>query len=228
MSKATFSFRIICYSLYLIILAATGGSLMAQDANTLQLPEPDLAGEVTLEQCLGERRSHREFSGNPLTLEQLSQVLWAAQGITADWGARTAPSAGGLFPLVLYVAVEGIEGIDNGVWMYDPETHSLTMSVEGDLLGDIAEAAVSQMWMADASAILVITAIPAITEARYADRSMRYIDNEVGGVCQNVYLQCEALSLGTCAVGAMYDDQVATIVSTEASVRLLMPIGTID
>ncbi len=220
-------------ALFLITLALlsallTGGPSICQSGDiTVQLPDPDIEGSLTLEECLTARRSCREFGDRAMTLQEVSQILWAAQGITADWGARTAPSAGGLFPIRLFLAVENVDGLDNGAWEYLPDSHSLRQSVEGDLLQDLATAAVSQDWMATGSAMLVISAIPEITEARYRDRSMRYIDAEVGAICQNVYLMCETLGLGTTAVGAMNDEDAADIVGTSNTVRLLMPLGPI-
>ena len=189
------------------------------------LPEPQLEGDMSLEECLAVRRSLRSYDDRPLTMDEISQVLWAAQGITVDWGARTAPSAGGLFPLKLFLFTGDVEGLDAGVYYYDPNTHALGLVAEGDFLTELSSAALDQASVATAPAVLVITAIPSITEAKYGDRSMRYIDTETGAVCQNVYLQCEALGLGAVAVGAFHDDRVAELTQNEVEPRLIMPFG---
>ncbi len=216
---------------FLTIACLSGGSAMSQSesgATVIQLPEPSLSGDVSLEECLASRRSVRKFEDRSLTLEEISQILWSAQGITADWGARTAPSAGALFPIRLYLAVRDVETLTQGSWEYDPENHSLKLVKEGDLHFDLTAAALGQSFVGEAQAVLIIAAIPEITMARYGNRSMRYIDQEVGCICQNVYLQCGSLGLGTVAVGAMDDNHIAEIVSTKAEPRLIMPIGPVQ
>ncbi len=208
----------------------TGGPAMCQtgsDEIVVKLPEPSLDSTKSLEECIAARRSQRSYSDTPLTLEQVSQVLWAAQGITSDRGFRTTPSAGALYPVRLYFVAENVDGLEDGSWLYDPEDHSISLVREGSLLADLQTAAVDQDCVGNAAAALVIAAIPEVTEARYGDRSLRYIDQEVGCICQDVYLQCASLGLGTVAIGAFYDDQVAEVVSTEALPRLIMPLGAL-
>jgi SagB-type dehydrogenase family enzyme len=218
--------------IFLLALAcATGGTAMSQSETgdtVIKLPEPSLEGTLSVEECLSSRRSVRSYGARALTLDEASQLLWAAQGITADWGGRTTPSAGALYPLFIYVVVRNVEGLRQGSWEYDPKEHSLRLVKEGDLLGRLADAALGQACVRDARAALVITAVPEITEARYGDRSMRYIDQEVGCVCQSVYLECESLGLGTVAIGAFYDDDVSAVIGTDALSRLIMPLGPLE
>jgi SagB-type dehydrogenase family enzyme len=209
-----------------------GGPIMsyadpAQPLETIQLPDPSLDSPNSIEAMLAGRRSVRQYSDRALTLDEISQILWAGQGITNDRGFRTTPSAGALYPLSLYLVVENVDGLTDGVWEYNPEEHSVGLVVEGTLLADLSAAALDQSAVTDAAAVLVIAAWPEITRARYGDRTMRYVDQEVGCVCQSVYLQCESLGLGTVAMGAFYDDDVADILTTDASPRLLMPIGAV-
>lgn len=211
-------------SAFIISLGGTTMSLADPD-ESIQLPDPSLESQNSVEEMLASRRSVRDYADRALTLDEISQVLWAAQGITNERGFRTAPSAGALYPIVLNLVVENVGGLTDGVWEYSPGGHSISLVMEGTLLGDLSEAALGQSPVSDASAVLVITAIPEITRARYGDRTMRYVDQEVGCVCQSVYLQCESLGLGTVAIGAFYDDDVAGIVNTDAEPRLLMPIG---
>jgi len=219
--------RTILITLISAFILSLGGTTMslADPDESIQLPDPSLESQNSIEEMLASRRSVRDYADRALTLDEISQVLWAAQGITNERGFRTAPSAGALYPLVLNLVVENVEGLTDGVWEYSPEGHTISLVIEGTLLGDLSEAALGQSPVSDASAVLVITAIPEITRARYGDRTMRYVDQEVGCVCQSVYLQCESLGLGTVAIGAFYDDDVAGIINTNAEPRLLMPIG---
>ncbi|MCK4719832.1 SagB/ThcOx family dehydrogenase [bacterium] len=225
------------FILFFLTAIFTGGYVMADDetletpayeSSVVNLPDPVYESDISLEETLRARRSMREYSDRPLDLLQVSQLLWAAQGITADWGARTAPSAGGLFPVRIYFVAGDVEGLTQGSWEYDPISNTLTIVKEGDMRRDLMAAALGQGPVGNAPATIVISAIPEITEAKYGDRSMRYIDQEVGAVLQNIYLQCETLGLGTVAIGAFYDDQVAEVVGTSATVRLIMPVGVVE
>ena len=226
--------------LFFIMITVTvfyGGQAMADDENSdtggdeaivVELPEPSFESDISLEETLVSRRSVRSYDDRALNLEIISQLLWAAQGITSDWGARTAPSAGGLFPMVIYLVAGEVDDLDPGVWEYDPLTHSISLVKEGDVRVELMGAALGQEPVGDAPVTLILSAIPSITEVKYGDRSMRYIDTEVGAVCENIYLQCETLGLGTVAIGAFYDDLVAEVVGTSASVRLIMPVGWVE
>ncbi|HDS30084.1 MAG TPA: SagB/ThcOx family dehydrogenase [Firmicutes bacterium] len=194
-------------------------------AGMINLPEPSLKGEISIEETLASRRSIRSYSDRALTMDEISQILWSAQGITADWGARTAPSAGGLFPMRIYLVAGKAENLNPGVYLYDPHNNALKPVRDGDYRGQLMSASLNQGCVGSAPISIIITAIPSITEARYGNRSMRYIDNEAGSISQNVYLQCEALGLGTVVIGAFNDDQVAEICSPDVSPRLIMPIG---
>ncbi len=217
---------ILAFAVCAVLLLACGNSSNAQaDEMIIDLPEPRLEGDISLEALLAARRSMRSYDDRALTLDEISQVLWAGQGITSDRGGRTAPSAGALYPIKLYLVVGSVEGVPSGVYLYDPADHSIEKVRDGDFRQELTSACLEQGSIADAPASLVITAIPSITEARYADRSMRYIDAEVGCICQSVYLQCETLGLGTVAVGAFHDDNVAEVLTTDAEPRLVMPFG---
>ena len=191
----------------------------------IPLPQPELSGTLSLEECLAGRRSIRQFNSRALTMDEISQLLWAGQGITSDWGGRTAPSAGALYPIRLYLVVGAVDGLEPGVYLYEPSGHSLREVICGDIRRDLKSAALDQEPVGNAPVSIVITAIPSITEAKYGDRSMRYIDNEAGCVAENIYLECESLGLGTVTIGAFYDDDVAALLGSEVSPRLIMPVG---
>ncbi|MEM0268085.1 MAG: SagB/ThcOx family dehydrogenase [Candidatus Korarchaeum sp.] len=196
--------------------------------NRVDLPEPKLRGEMSVEEAISKRRSIREYKEVPLTLSELGQLLWAAQGITLpSRGFRTAPSAGATYPLELYVSVKegGVEGLPAGIYHYDPFTHSLTLHKEGDFSLEIYRAALNQEWVREAPVCIVITADFSRTTSRYGARGERYVYMEAGHVGQNIYLQATALGLGTVAVGAFYDDQLKSVVGCDEYPVYLFPVG---
>jgi len=178
---------------------------------TVQLPEPRLKSEVSLEEALLKRRSIREYANLPLTLEDVSQLLWAAQGITTEWGGRTAPSAGALYPLEVYLAVGNVENLAAGVYKYKPERHELVKVRDDDVRGELAEAALGQNFVMEAAIDIVIAAVYERTTKKYGDRGVRYTHMEAGHAAQNIYLQATALDLGMVTIGAFYDDRVKDI-----------------
>lgn len=193
----------------------------------VKLPEPRYDSETSVEEALSQRRSVRAYSGESLTLEEVSQLLWAAQGITAPWGGRTAPSAGALYPLELYVAVGNVEGLDQGVYRYIPEDHELKKVKDGDVRVELADAALGQKSVRDAAMDLVFTAAYERTTVKYDERGERYVQMEAGHAAQNVYLQAVALDLGTVVIGAFVDGEVKRIMNIEEQEEPLyiMPIG---
>lgn len=169
----------------------------------------------------------REFDPQPLALAEISQLLWAAQGVTGPNGERTAPSAGALYPLeVLVVAGEDV-CLPAGVYQYRTEQHELVLKAQGDNRAELARAALGQDWMAPAPLTLVIAAIFERTATKYGARAERYVQMEVGHVAENVHLQAIALGLATVVVGAFEDakvKQVLGLAPNEAPL-CLMPIG---
>jgi len=195
----------------------------------IQLPEPRYESETSVEEALAQRRSIRAYSGDNLTLEAVSQLLWAAQGITAPWGGRTAPSAGALYPLELYAVVGDVEGLDRGVYRYIPQGHELVKVRDGDLRAELAAAALGQSSVRDAAIDLVFTAVYERTTAKYQERGIRYVHMEAGHAAQNVYLQAVSLNLGTVTIGAFSDTEVKQIMHIEEQEDPLyiMPVGKI-
>ncbi len=193
----------------------------------VKLPEPCSTSNTSVETALSKRRSIRDYSGENLTLEEVSQLLWAAQGITAPWGGRTAPSAGALYPLELYVVVGDVEGIDKGVYKYKPEEHELKKVKEGDIRAELADAAGGPECVRDAAIDIVFTAVYERTTGKYGGRGIRYVHIEVGHAAQNVYLQAVSLDLGTVVIGAFIDDQVKELVNAgeQENPMYIMPVG---
>lgn len=200
---------------------------MAETNRAVKLPAPDYVVNCDVNRALQERRSTREYSRAPLTLKELAELLWAAQGITSLGGYRTAPSAGALYPLEVWVVAGYVEGLEKGLYRYDPRENVLRRARGGDLRKAIAEASLGQMWMSDAPAMIVFTAVPSRTTARYGERGMRYVYMEVGHAAQNVSLAAVALDLGTVVVAAFEDAAVARVMNLPAGEIPLyvMPVG---
>ena len=186
----------------------------------MKLTAPNRKGTVSLEETLEKRRSKRRFLPRRLSREQISQLLWAAQGVLQR-GLRTAPSAGALYPLEIYVATK------DGVFHYAPQKHELEELRQGNILPELAKAALDQEFVAEAPLNIVIAAEDQRAERRYQDRAARYVCIEVGHVAQNVHLQAVALGLGSAPVGAFQDDLVHQVLGLPADQRPLyiIPVG---
>lgn len=207
--------------LTLILLSARAG------AAEIKLPQPRLKGQMSVEEAISRRRSVRDFKPEPLSIEQLSQILWAAQGITGRGQFRSAPSAGALYPLEIYAVVGSVEGLEPGVYHYNPENHSIIKEIEGDLRQQLCDAALRQDSVITAPVNIVFTAIYERTSRKYGERAARYVHIEVGHAAQNVYLQAEALGLGTVMMGAFHDDRVKEILHLQKEEPLvIMPVGS--
>ena len=190
----------------------------------IDLPAPVTEGGIPLTEALAQRRSQREFTGEALSPDALSQILWAAQGHTQPGArGRTAPSAGGTYPLEVYVISA------EGVFHYLPEGHRLEVLGRDDRRAALSEAALGQAWVARAPVVVVIATVSARTEAVYGDRAGRYVLLEAGHAAQNVLLEAVALDMGAVPVGAFRDDEVAGIVGlTAGEVPVyLIPIGRV-
>lgn len=197
------------------------------DNRIIALPEPELAGALSLEETLSLRRSVRSYSEEPLTLPELSQLLWAAQGITSDEGYRTAPSAGALYPLEIYALVGHVEGLASGLFKYLPSDHALQLIKSGDIRGDLFDEALQQSQINEAAVNIVITALFERTTKKYGERGVRYVSMEVGHVGQNICLQAQSLNLGACPIGAFEDEGVKKVLglSTEEEPLYILSIG---
>jgi SagB-type dehydrogenase family enzyme len=192
----------------------------------MKLPEANHDGKVSLEKAILERRSVREFRDAPLTLAEVSQLLWAAQGTTSPSGFRTVPSAGALYPLEIFVLVGKVDGLSPGVYRYGPKNHDLTRTGEGDRRADLCVAALNQASIRRAPAVLVISAVFARTTSKYGDRGIRYVQMESGNASQNVSLEAVSLGLGTVVIGAFKDNAVKSVLGMgEEEPLLIMPIG---
>ncbi|MDD4178728.1 MAG: SagB/ThcOx family dehydrogenase [Candidatus Margulisbacteria bacterium] len=173
---------------------------------TIKLPDPKLIGKMSVEESIYRRRSERSFQAQDLSLEQVSQLLWSAQGITEKtWGFRAAPSSGALYPLTLYIIKS------DGVFSYVPDEHKLVQISEEDKRPSLVRASLGQAYISEAPLVIVIAGNFRIVEAKYGQRSYRYLNMEVGHVAENIHLQAVSLGLVSVAIGAFWDDVVAKI-----------------
>ena len=192
----------------------------------ISLPRPRYQSRTSIEQAISRRRSMRDFRDRPLVLSELSQLLWAAQGITHRSGYRAAPSAGALYPLDVYVLSGNITGIDVGTYKYLPHEHSLLHYASGDKRMVLRQAALDQPAVSGAAAVFVICGVYERTTGTYGKRGNRYVHMEAGHAAQNVYLQAVSLQLGTVVLGAFDDKQVKEVLSLREEQPLyLMPVG---
>jgi len=218
------------YSAWLVlILVATlseGGRTVneakSSPTNVMQLPAPMRKGQMSLEEALARRHSVREFTRESLTDRELSQLLWAAQGVTDAEGRRTAPSAGALYPLEVYVATA------SGFYHYEPHGHRMARTSDRDLRRAIHRAALLQDPILQAPAVFVIAAVYERTSRKYGEaRTPRYVHIEAGHAAQNLLLEAVALGLGGVPVGAFNDGEVQKALSLPADHRplYLIPVG---
>ena len=197
--------------------------------DTIILPGPRDSGEVSVEEALLDRRSIRNYKDEALTLAEVSQLLWAAQGITHPGRYRTAPSAGALYPLEVYVIAGNVDGLRPGIYKYCPQGHELEKVAGGDVRADLCAAALDQKCIEDGAAVLVFAAVYERTTEKYGERGVRYVHMEVGHAAQNVYLQAVSLGLGTVVIGAFDDDEVESMLQMKDDERALciMPVGRV-
>ncbi len=187
------------------------------------LPAPRAKSDISLEAAITSRRSVRLFQDKPLEERTIGQILWASQGLRGEGNFRTVPSAGALYPLELFTITEC------AIQRYLPETHALLKLREGEYRPHLARAALDQEFIQQASLSLLFAAVPQRTIVRYGvERSSRYIDIEIGHAAQNAMLQASALSLGSVAIGAFHDDDVAALfkLPQDTVPRYLVSIGT--
>lgn len=197
---------------------------------TIKLPPPRLKSATSVEETLYKRRSVRDYKKEPLPLSVVGQLLWAAQGVTDPEGLRTAPSAGALYPLELYLVSGAVEELPAGVYHYLPDRHRLERVATGDKRKILAAAAGMQSAVHHGAAVMVVAADYSRTRVKYGERAPRYVHMEAGHAAQNVYLQAEALNTGTVVIGAFSDALVRQVLSLPKSEDplYLMPLGKPD
>jgi len=218
--------------LLVILLAAAdrargmdfGGPVSTMNDNkgdVIVLPAPERKGFMSLEETLQKRESVRSFLPEPLTMKEISQILWAVQGTTRRWGGRTSPSAGALYPLEIYIA------LGDGLYHYEPAGHRIKKVADGNLMTPLSDAALGQGCVREAPAVVVITAVYERMERKYGSRAERYVKIEVGHAAQNMLLQAVSLGLASVPVGAFHDGRVSRVLSLPDDHKplYLLPVG---
>ncbi len=197
----------------------------------ITLPKPTHEGTASVEEAISRRKSVRQYSSRAITTEEISQILWSAQGTGVDGttgATRAAPSAGATYPVEVFV-VTGEPGEDEeipaGIYHFDPKNHALLPVVKGDKRDALSQAALGQGFVAQAPVSIVLTVEYKRTTNRYGERGHRYVHMEIGHITQNIHLQAVALGLDSVAVGAFDDKNVTAILSTTYEPLMIIPIG---
>jgi SagB-type dehydrogenase family enzyme len=201
-----------------------------EDAPLIKLPEPEKSGGMPIWEAITKRRSCREYSDEAISGEELSQLLWATQGITGEidgYYLRAAPSAGALYPIETYLVVNHIDGLERGIYHYAVLRHALELLKIGDFRQRIASAALEQEFLARAGVVFVWSAVAARTKWKYGERGWRYIYKDVAHVCANLYLAATSLGLGCCAVGACFDDEVNELIGLDGKEETVVYLAAV-
>ncbi|MBW1982064.1 MAG: SagB/ThcOx family dehydrogenase [Deltaproteobacteria bacterium] len=201
-----------------------------QDAEQLRLPRPDLRPAADLWQCLARRRSERDTTAEPLSMKELVNLLWAAQGVTAQAGIyllRTAPSAGALYPFETYLYVDHVEELGKGIYHLNVADFALEKLRQGDFNKSLTAACLGQPVVRRAAVVFIWTAMMLRCMAKYRERALRYIPMDLGHVCQNVQLAATAMDLGSCPIGAFYDDEVNQILEVDGEEESVLYLATV-
>jgi SagB-type dehydrogenase family enzyme len=180
--------------------------------------------------CLARRRSQRRYRPRPLTGEELAELLWATQGITATAGnllLRAAPSAGALYPVETYLAVHRVEGVEPGIWHYQVPAASLELVAPGDCRQELVEAGLGQDFLGTAAAVFIWTGMLNRSMWKYRERAIRYLFLDAGHLCQNLMLAATALSLGVCPVGAFFDDEVEALLKVDGVEEVVLYLASV-
>jgi len=193
----------------------------------IKLPAPRYKSSVSVEEALLKRRSVRDYKNEPLTLADVSQLLWSAQGITDPRGLRTSPSAGALYPLEVYVVAGNVKDLPGGIYRYKPHKHELERVVAGDKRTELCNAALGQPYVRNAPAVIVFSAVYERVTVKYGERGIRYVHIEAGHAAQNAFLQAVSLNLGAVVIGAFHDEEVKKIIraADREQPLYIMPVG---
>lgn len=196
----------------------------------VELPEPQADDGAPIWETVRARRSQRRFTGEPLTLAELSQMLWATQGLTGEvpgFELRAAASAGALYPNETYVLAQAVTGLVEGVYHYDVRGHALGMLAEGNYAEDAAQALLGQQWVTQAGAIFIWGAVVARCAWKYQNRAYRYLYLDAGHLGAQLQLAAQALGLGSCNIAAFFDDEVARLVGLDGRTEIAVYVTAV-
>lgn len=188
------------------------------DCKKIKLPEPKENGKTALDFCIKKRKSIRDFSEEPIDLIQLSYLLWVSTGIQRKehgYEFRTAPSAGALYPIETYIVVNNVLKLERGVYHYSIKDHTLEEMKLGDFSIKTANGALGQEMCARAAVVFIWTSIFQRSKWKYGQRAYRYIYLDAGHIAENLALASTGLGLGSCQIGALFDDEINEIVDVD-------------
>ena len=196
-------------------------------SKSIKLPKPQYDSNVSIEETLLKRRSIRSYKSEPLAIAEISQLLWSAQGVTNRKGFKTAPSAGALYPLEVYIAAGNVTDLDAGIYKYYPHKHEIVNTIKGDKRSELCRAGLGQSSIKNAPAVMVFCAVFERVTGSYGKRGLQYVHMEVGHVIQNVCLQAISLGLGSVIIGAFDDYDVKDVMNFELDEHplLILPVG---
>jgi len=214
-----------------IVLAALILSGAAKSEEKVKLPDPALKAGTGINEVLKSRRAVRSYAEAPLSMAELSQLVWSAQGITdPKTGHRAAPSAVASYPLKLYAVVKpgGVKGLEAGVYLYEPKAHSLVLTKQGDLYPEVLKAnAFFNKWIKSTDVVFVVAGMPGILQKTMPESGTRFMDLEAGMAAENLMLTAVSMGLGCCPVGGFTDKKVAAALGMDKDTQalLLVPVG---
>jgi SagB-type dehydrogenase family enzyme len=194
------------------------------------LRPPLQEGGKPLWETIRQRRSRREFSHEPVTFSELSQLIWATQGITSrEWGFdfRASPSAGALYPVETYIVANRVDEISAGVYHSSVKEKSLVLLKQGSFGRDLNRAALGQEMLEDAGCVFVWTALVGRSKWKYRERAYRYIYMDAGHLGQSLYLAATALNLGCCTVGAFFDEEMDRLMGIDGREEITVYLGAV-
>lgn len=200
------------------------------DSESIALPEPIKTSGAGIWDILMHRRSRRNYTNEYLSIADLSQILWAIQGVTAyagHYALRTSPSAGALYPIETYIIVNRIDNLEPGVYHYNMLNHALEIIKKGNFGKDISKAALDQTMLEDSAFTFIWTAVVARSKWKYGERAYRYIYMDAGHIGQNAYIAAEAMGFGCCTVGAFFDDEVGSIIGIDNKEEIVVYLCSI-
>ena len=209
------------------LIAAAAALGQAAEPKTVALPKADVTGKVTLERAITQRRSVREYAPGPLTLAEVSQLMWVAQGITGPDGKRATPSARAVYPLQVWLVANDVTGLAAGIYRYEPKEHALALVTPGLQRDSVAAAARGQASIEHAAAVVAVAGDSALAATKFRGNADRWLGMEAGFVVQDVYLEATALGLGTVMVGGFEEAAVRRALGLPPGweALALMPVG---
>ncbi|MFX1346063.1 MAG: SagB/ThcOx family dehydrogenase [Promethearchaeota archaeon] len=197
---------------------------------TIRLPQPKFNETIRFWDVIINRKSSRNFKNEPITQDQLSLLLFGMTGLTRifpNFAFRTVPSAGGLYPIEVYPVINNVEGIERGVFHYNVPKNSLELLKNGDFRNEVAKGCLDQIIAYKSGVNFIYTAVIERSKWKYLQRCYRYIYLDAGHIGQNFYLIAEALGLGACTIGAIYDDELNELLGIDGINETTIYVGVV-